>query len=122
MSDQCNIFNLYVENTTMHKPTKFTDYRGTKYWRLKGKLHRDGAPAIEHIDGTKEWMLHGKRHREDGPAIEYADGAKSWYLNGNYYEDANQWAQAVLKMHHKPHDAKAIENFLRDILTKDDLI
>ena len=55
---------------------------GTKRWYLKGKLHREDGPAIEHADGTKEWYLNGKLHRKDGPAIEWVDGHKIWYLNG----------------------------------------
>ena len=31
--------------------------------------------------GTKYWLLNDKLHREDGPAIEYASGYKYWYLN-----------------------------------------
>jgi hypothetical protein len=122
MNDQCNIFNLYVENTTTHKPTKFTDYMGTIHWRLNGKFHRDGAPAIERANGTKFWYQHDELHREDGPAIEYADGTKSWYLQGNHYRDAKAWAKAVLKMHSKPHDAAAVEDYLRGVFTKEDLI
>ncbi len=31
---------------------------GTKKWRVKGKLHRDGdLPAVEYPDGTKEWWV-----------------------------------------------------------------
>ena len=32
--------------------------------------------------GTKFWYLNGKLHREDGPAIEYPNGDGFWYLNG----------------------------------------
>jgi hypothetical protein len=91
-------------------------------WFQHGKQHRDDGAAVEWADGAKEWYLHGKRHSEQAPAIEYADGRKFWYLHGNHYDDANAWAQAVLKLHHKPHDADAIERFLRDVLMKDDLI
>jgi hypothetical protein len=57
---------------------------GDKYWRLNGKRHRLGGPAVESLDSAKFWYKHGKRHREDGPACEWADGRKSWYLNGKY--------------------------------------
>lgn len=95
---------------------------GTNFWYQHGKLHRDDAPAIEWANGDKEWWHHDKRHRSNGPAIEYADGLKAWYLNGEHYADVNQWARSVLKMHNKPHDAAAAEDYLRAILTKDDLI
>ncbi len=62
------------------KPTCETDKSGSKYWYLKGKLHREDGPACEWADGTKSWWLNGELHREDGPAIEWADGSKSWYL------------------------------------------
>lgn len=55
---------------------------GTKRWYLKGKLHREGGPAIEWAGGSRSWYLNGKLNREDGPAIECADGTKSWWLNG----------------------------------------
>ena len=32
--------------------------------------------------GTKYWYLNGKKHREDGPDIEFSCGTKKWYLNG----------------------------------------
>ena len=54
---------------------------GSKYWYLKGKLHREDGPAIEDSGGCKFWYLNGQLHREDGPAVEYGDGAKYWYLN-----------------------------------------
>jgi hypothetical protein len=50
---------------------------------LKGKLHREGGPAVECAGGDKGWWLNGKLHREDGPAIEYTKVYKSWWLNGN---------------------------------------
>jgi hypothetical protein len=53
----------------------------------------------------KMWYLHGKRHREDGAAVEWADGTKTWYLHDRYYENAEAWAEAVLKERNQPHDA-----------------
>ncbi len=99
-----------------------TCHDGTKVWYQHGRQHREDGPAVERANGSKEWYLHGKRHREDGPAIEYADGDKEWRLHGNRYANANEWAQMVLKMHNKPHDADAIERFLRDLHTREDLI
>jgi len=91
---------------------------GKKEWYLNNKRHRVGGPAIERADGFKVWFLKGKCHREDGPAVEYAGGHKEWYLNHKYYPEPREWAEAVLKLHKKPHDQKDIEEFLRDIYAK----
>ena len=95
---------------------------GIKMWCLHGALHRENAPAVEYASGSKEWYLHGKLHREEGPAIEYADGDKEWYLHNMHYANVAAWAQAVLKMHNKPHDEEAVQKYVRMILMKDDLI
>jgi hypothetical protein len=65
------------------------DTDGSKFWYLKGKLHREDGPAIEYASGSKEWYLKGKLHREEGPSIEDADGGKSWYLNGKCWLKRN---------------------------------
>jgi hypothetical protein len=145
MSDANNIYKLYAENAAQRKPTMSVSPDGDKEWRLNdklhredgpaveyedgskawyqhGKLHRDGAPAAINYDGSKMWCQHGKQHREDGPAVEWASGTNEWWLHGKRYANDNQWAQAMLKMHNKPHDADAIERFLRDLFTREDLI
>ena len=96
---------------------------GTKHWYVNGKLHRIDGPAVEWPDGTKLWYINGQRHREDGPAIERASGTKHWFLNDKEFETPEEWAEAVLKMHNKPHDPRSVDNFLRPILAKsmDDL-
>jgi hypothetical protein len=123
MSDQVNIFNLYMENNDawQQEPTM---HRGglNRYWRIGKALHRIGAPAVEYGDGSKAWWQRNERHREDGPAFEWADGSKQWFLHNKEYVDATAWAEAVLKMHHKPHAADDVQHFLRAILTKEDLI
>jgi hypothetical protein len=43
-------------------------------------------------------------------------------LKDKRYKDANAWAKAVLKLHKKPHDDAAAQDYLRVILTKDDLL
>ena len=68
------------------------DEKGTKYWYLNGKLHREDGPALEE-DGIKYWYLNGKLHREDGPAIENPYGPKSWWLNGIQYSEKEYWNQ-----------------------------
>ena len=108
--DELPIYNIDAKN-------------GNKIWRLHGELHRENdEPAIERACGHKEWYQHGKRHRDDGAAIEYANGYKAWYLHGKKYNDVNAWAKDVLKMHNKPHDDANVQDYLRDILMKDDLI
>jgi hypothetical protein len=124
MSDDAKIYELYAENAHAQneQPKMKVNKYGVKEWRLHGELHRDGAPAIERANGSKTWWLHSKLHREDGAAVELADGTKSWYLHGAYYADVNQWAQAVLMMRNEPHDAEAVQKYVRMILTKDDLL
>ena len=61
---------------------------GSKFWYLKGKLHREDGPACEWASGTKWWYLNDKLHREDGPASEWADGSKYWYLNDEKLSEA----------------------------------
>jgi hypothetical protein len=54
---------------------------GDKCWYINGKLHRVEGPALERVNGNKAWYLNGQRHRVDGPAIEWSDGTKAWYIN-----------------------------------------
>lgn len=94
---------------------------GTKLWKLpNGQLHRIGGPAIEYADGEKKYYEHGELHREDGPAIEdpRLSSKGAYYLNDEYYNDHKKWAAAVLKMHNKPSDTVAVQEFLRTVLAK----
>jgi hypothetical protein len=68
--------------TNMKQPELFIDKKGTKRWKLNGKLHRLDGPAVEYVNGTKKWYVKGKPHRLDGPAIECADGQKEWCVDG----------------------------------------
>jgi hypothetical protein len=68
---------------------------GNKYWKLKGKLHRENGPAIEYKSGYKAWFIEGRLHRVDGPAIKHRSGSKSWYLAGNYYPNEESWFQRL---------------------------
>ena len=61
-----------------------TDRYGTKYYRVKGRIHREDGPAVEFADGGKWWYKNGKIHREEGPAFE-RNGRKQWWLNNNFY-------------------------------------
>ena len=77
-------------------------------------------PQMQQLpDGTKEWYLHGKLHREDGAAYEGADGTKQWWLHDRYYENAETWAEALLKSRNEKHDKQSIDAFLKAILKKD---
>ena len=59
---------------------------GTKVWFERGELHRIGDPAVERADGTKAWYEHNKLHRIGDPAVERADGSKEWYEHGHLIE------------------------------------
>lgn len=53
-------------------------------WELAdGTIHRVGHPAVEGRHGTwkgcKYWRQHGQLHRTDGPAVEYPDGRHDQY-------------------------------------------
>ena len=142
MNDALKIFELYLESIEEEQPQMSTSRYGTKSWHLHDKLHRVdgpaveyadgekvwylhdkkhrvGGPAVEYADGGKEWWQHGKRHREDGPAGEWSSGRKEWYLNGVEYSSPEQWAEALLKQRNKPHDAMAVDAFLKTLLRKD---
>jgi hypothetical protein len=71
--------------------------RGTCYWYLNDKLHREDGPAIERATGTREWILNGERHREDGPACEYANGTRRWYLNNVKYTEEEHKIELQLR-------------------------
>ena len=146
MNDDVKIYELYVENADANEqPQMKVNKYGGKEWRLHGKLHREDGPAVEWVngnkfwyhhgalhredgaaaeyaDGTQQWYLHDILHREDGAAIEYANGTKAWFLHGKEYKNADAWAKAVLEMRNKPHDADAVQKYMRAILTKDDLL
>ena len=66
------------------EPVMTIDKKGTKEWKLKGKLHRLDGPAFVSVRG-KEWYRNGKLHRVDGPALELADGTKEWLQNGELH-------------------------------------
>lgn len=55
---------------------------GQKVWCIEGKIHREGAPAIEYYDGSSEWYFNDLLHRLDGPAIDNGDGTGFWYIDG----------------------------------------
>lgn len=46
-------------------------------YRLFGKLHRFGFPAVEWSNGDKQWYMNDKLHRDDGPAIERVNVSKN---------------------------------------------
>ena len=143
-TDEQKIFELYesvVSEGDQPQPQMETSARGTMFWRIKGRLHREdgpavirkhgdkewwqhgelhriGGPAIEDSDGDKEWWVNGQRHREDGPAVEYKDH-KGWYLNDDVFLTPEGWAAALLRRRKQPYDEQAVQNFLRSILKKD---
>jgi hypothetical protein len=66
-----------------------------------------------------QWYLHDKLHREDGAAYEGADGTKEWWLHDWHFENAETWAEALLKSRNEKHDKQSIDAFLKAILKKD---
>ena len=62
------------------------------------------------------------RHREDGPAFTDERGNRKWWFQGKNYHDAEKWAEAVLKSRNEPHDRYSVNDFLRRVLCKEDLI
>lgn len=117
MNDNQLIYEAY---TAPGNAEGVTDELGNKFWFKNHKLHRVGGPAAVYVDGQQTWMQRGMIHREDGPAVinPTQEGISPWYLWDEPYEEMEAWAEAVLKMHHKPHDADAVAEFLRPILQK----
>lgn len=95
------------------------DEHGTKWWRLNGELHHEGAPSVEYADGMKFWYKHGKLHREDGPAIEWPDGRKSWYIDHVRYEDISAWAEAALTYENKEPTQQMIDDKILQVMQQD---
>ena len=120
MTERDLIFKQYkLIKEAEEQSTMKVDAEGTKFWRLpNGKLHREDGPAAEYADGTKWWYVNGERHRVDGPAVENANGNKWWCVNDKRYDTPSDWAEAVLKLHNKPHDQKSIDRFLKSIYSK----
>ena len=143
MTERDLIFEQYkLIKEAEEQPTMTVDAEGNKFWRLpNGKLHREDGPAVEYANGAKLWYVNDKRHRIGGPAAEWANGDKWWYVNGKLhrvdgpaielangdkewwvndilYNTPSDWAEAVLKLHNKPHDQKSIDRFLKPILSK----
>lgn len=72
-------------------PTQKTD---CVEWRLNGKLHRIGGPAMEWANGSKWWWELDKLHRIGGPAVEWADGSKEWWERGIHVSPPPQNAKS----------------------------
>lgn len=71
------------------EPTlEFDELTGTKRWKLNGKLHRVGAPAVMYHNGDESYYQHGKRHREDGPAMVSPFGDREWWIEGDQLTEA----------------------------------
>jgi hypothetical protein len=56
-------------------------------WHIRGKLHRDGAPAMVCANGDRWWWQHGKLHRDGAPALVCASGDQAWYQHGELHRD-----------------------------------
>jgi len=52
----------------------------------RGRLHREGGPALILPDGTEEWYQDGRLHRSDGgPAVTHDDVSMYWYESGQLH-------------------------------------
>lgn len=60
--------------------TEWVGFEPINYWYINGNLHRTDGPAIE-AKGNAEWFIHGQRHREDGPAYMRDGTPYQWHLN-----------------------------------------
>ncbi len=122
-SDAHNIYSLYTENAQLsHETQKHIASNGAvSYWR-NGWRHREDGPAIEWSNGTKMWYRSGSLHRDDGPAVVYDLGTKEWWLHNRRYLTAEAWAVAILKDKKLPHTNEHVQQYLRKVLTKDDLL
>jgi len=56
-----------------------------RIWVRRGKIHRDGAPAVIRPDGSELWFIMDELHRLDGPAITEADGTEVWYYRNKLH-------------------------------------
>lgn len=122
-SDAHNIYSLYTENAQLsHETQKHIASNGAvSYWR-NGWRHREDGPALEWPNGTKMWYRSGSLHRDDGPAVVYDVGTKEWWLHNQRYSTEEAWAAAVLKDKKLPHTNEHVQQYLRKVLTKDDLL
>jgi hypothetical protein len=122
-SDAHNIYSLYTENAQLsHETQKRVASNGAvSYWR-NGWRHREDGPALEWPNGTKMWYRSGSLHRDDGPAVVYDVGTKEWWLHNQRYSTEEAWAAAVLKDKKLPHTNEHVQQYLRKVLTKDDLL
>jgi hypothetical protein len=66
---------------------KTVKLHSTKY-RLFGRLHRCGLPAVIRANGAQAWYQRGLCHRgNDLPAVTTVYGYKAWFLNGRRHRD-----------------------------------
>ena len=80
-----------------------TDYKGTRRWYQKGRLHRTDGPAVEWYNSSRSWYQNDQLHRTDGPAVELHDGTRQWFvanqlhrINGpacEYPDGTRKWYQ-----------------------------
>lgn len=79
-----NIFEFHAD--IFSKEFGETFRNEIKFWRYKGKFHREDGPAFVN-SGTESWFRHGKLHREDGPAVKTLSGpfagTLEWHLDGH---------------------------------------
>ena len=55
---------------------------GSCEWWQKGKMHREGKPAVVVPFYREEWWKKGKKHRDDGPAVLLSNGTEEYWHEG----------------------------------------
>lgn len=79
-SQDCTLWKLPTGELHREHGPAFESRHGIQMWYIRGRRHRDGAPAAIYSDGSVIWYKHGEIHREDGPAFESAAGGTGFYL------------------------------------------
>lgn len=81
--------DIYYKDDLIHRdgdlPAHMSSYNRNLEWKIKGKRHRYGGPALFLYDSTVEFWLNGEYHRDDGPAYIYKDRNHEivrWHTNG----------------------------------------
>src|ERR1035437_1361573 len=58
---------------------------GGQEWYKRGKLHREGGPAVVRANGDEAWYAEGRLHREGGPAVTREDGTRAGDAQGELH-------------------------------------
>jgi hypothetical protein len=87
-------------------------------WFFQGKLHREGAPAIERVNGDRMWYFQGKL-QEEAPKFEWVNCDREFKPTSfeciiSYEIPIDKYLQCSLKEDHV-YDYNQITTFKRGI-------